>query len=500
MSAYWFPDGEKLLMSTRSVEDGTAIWVASILGGAPRKLRADCHVARISSDGKQIAFVTGKSQELWTMGANGEDARKILAIDSGYIFGLDWSPTGQRIAYAVEEPNGSGVNLMSVAMDGKAPMLAMKSTQLTDQSPGFEWAPDGRFFFTRSDSSTFSASALNLAYLRIDPNTGKASQEPAKMTHWDGVWPEIAGLTKDGKRLLVMKVHVWNDVFLGELRNNGTQFGKVNQFTTGDSNDAASWWSLDSKSLLFDSDRTGGRTQIYRQAIGQGSPVALFPGPEDQISAEVTPDGAWILYWTSPHSSGNSPTTTETLMRAPAEGGAAERILDGPYDSATGSHCGIQANSACVLSLMAKGQLVFYSLDPLKGQGKEIARTQVGDAGLWLGWAISADAKHIAVSGFNAAGKNIRIIDLQTDEQREIPAPGLPLGAVSWSSDGRAIYGVAQGNVFYLFRADLSGTFKILQESPLGQYFSSPLASPDGHFLAFSRQSGQENAFLVENF
>jgi Tol biopolymer transport system component len=187
-------------------------------------------------------------------------------------------------------------------------------------------------------------------------------------------------------------------------------------------------------------------------------------------------------------------------MRAPTGGGASERILDGPYDPATGSHCGIQANSACVLGLLAKDQLVFYSLDPQKGQGKELARTQAGTSGGWLAWALSPDAKRIAVGGLDSLGKNLRIVDLQSGEQREIPSPAKPLGAISWSSDGRAIYGVAQGNVFYLFRADLSGKFQILQESPMGQYFSNPLASPDGRFLAFTRQSGQLNAFLLENF
>ena len=117
----WFPDGEKLLVSARSDNEGTTVWVTSIIGGTPRKLRAHCGSAHLSKDGKQIAFATGKGMELWTMGSNGENARKIQTVEGGYIFALEWSPTGKRIAYAVEEPNGAGVTVKSVGVDGGDP-------------------------------------------------------------------------------------------------------------------------------------------------------------------------------------------------------------------------------------------------------------------------------------------------------------------------------------------------------------------------------------------
>jgi serine/threonine protein kinase len=500
VQASWFPDGERLLLSDRSDPESTTVSVTSILGGPPRKLRSDCSSAKISPDGRQIAFSTAKLTELWTMGASGESAKKLLLVDSGYIYGLEWSPNGQRIAYAVEEPNATGVTIKSVGIDGKDPVLVLESSLMNDQSDGFAWAPDGRFIFTQSDSSSASGTVFNVWYLMVDPNTGVSSQDPVKITHWDGVSPTIGGLTKDGKRLLVMKGHFWNDVFIAELRNNGTQLGKVSQLTSSDSSDRASWWSHDGRSLLFDSDRTGGRNQIYRQTLGQGNAEPLFPGPDDQYSAEVSPDGASILYWTSPHSPGKPVASTLTLMRAPVGGGTSERILDGPYDSATGSHCATQPNGACVLSLMGKGQLVFYSLDPLKGQGKELARTQVGDAGLWLSWALSPDAKLIAVGGFRPDEKIVRIIDLQTGRQRAIAIPAPILAGLSWSSDGRAVYSSAQESQHYLLRTDLSGKSQILQASPSWQFFSSPLASPDGRFLAYTHQAAQQNAFLFENF
>ena len=206
--------------------------------------------------------------------------------------------------------------------------------------------------------------------------------------------------------------------------------GKVSQLTSSDTNDSASWWSAMANGCCSLSDRTGGRSQIYRQAVGQNDPELLFPGPEDQSSAEVSSDGAWILYWKMPHFEGKSAPSSATLMRVPAGGGTSERVLDAPYDTSTNFDCSAKANSGCVLSLMANGQLIFYLLDPLQGQGQELARTQVGDAGLWLNWALSPDAKRIALGGFDALGQNLRIIDLETHGEREIPVPGAILAGI----------------------------------------------------------------------
>ena len=41
----WFPDGEKLLFTADSDAEGHMIWVTSVFGGAPRKLRGDGDVA-----------------------------------------------------------------------------------------------------------------------------------------------------------------------------------------------------------------------------------------------------------------------------------------------------------------------------------------------------------------------------------------------------------------------------------------------------------------------
>ncbi len=56
-----------------------------MLGGSPRKLRDDAEVSSVSPDGSLIAFATnyGKfgPREIWLMGANGEQPRKVFDTD-----------------------------------------------------------------------------------------------------------------------------------------------------------------------------------------------------------------------------------------------------------------------------------------------------------------------------------------------------------------------------------------------------------------------------------
>jgi eukaryotic-like serine/threonine-protein kinase len=71
--AVWFPDGEKVLFTAESDAEGYTIWVTSVFGGAPRKLRSHIWPGPVvSPQGSLIAFLSQHEHEIWVMGANGE--------------------------------------------------------------------------------------------------------------------------------------------------------------------------------------------------------------------------------------------------------------------------------------------------------------------------------------------------------------------------------------------------------------------------------------------
>jgi DNA-binding winged helix-turn-helix (wHTH) protein len=101
--AGWFPDGMRLLANLGE-DKGYSIWTLSILEGSPRKLREAAYANSVSPDGSLIAFTTGGTpsmpfHELWVMGPQGEQARKIANADQNRRF-LEavWAPDGRRIA------------------------------------------------------------------------------------------------------------------------------------------------------------------------------------------------------------------------------------------------------------------------------------------------------------------------------------------------------------------------------------------------------------------
>jgi serine/threonine protein kinase/WD40 repeat protein len=491
----WFPGGDKLLLQTSSEKERAALWVLSTFGGAPRKLQAQCGRARLSPDGSLIAFA--RSGAVWVMRANGDDPRKIMTLGSGYVFSLAWSPTGRRIAVAIEEQNATGASVKSVAPDGDKPVLAFRSPLMTDQG-NILWARDGRLIFARADKDTGSTS-FNLWYLAVDPDTGAPKGEASQITHWDRVWLSPGGVSQDGKQLLIDKTHVWDDIFIGKLSEHGTGLQQVTRFTSNDSGNRLGGWTRDG-GLLFVSDRGGGKSQVYRQQPGQRTPETLTASPDSAYGSELAPGGTWILYWAM-----NFAASSQSLMRVPVAGGPSERILDLPSAAVGDFHCPVAGNF-CVLSRFDKGQLIFYSLDALNGQGKELARTAVADAGMWLSWALTPDGRKLAVTGATVWGtsqtaNNVRVIDLQTGTQRDITAPSFILGGISWSRDATVLYGAAQtGHNFYLLSLDLSGKSRMLLTRPAGQTIYDPRVSPDGLSLAYSQQLMESNAYLLENF
>src|SRR5205823_13315606 len=100
----WFPDGTKLLVG--AFESGhTSGWTVSVLSGTARMLRDNAGVGSVSPKDSRILYTekidsSWMGRELWIMGASGEEAHKVFAVDANSGLGSEaWSPDGQRLAY-----------------------------------------------------------------------------------------------------------------------------------------------------------------------------------------------------------------------------------------------------------------------------------------------------------------------------------------------------------------------------------------------------------------
>jgi serine/threonine protein kinase/Tol biopolymer transport system component len=488
----WFPNGEKLLLQTDS-----DVWAISVFGGAPRKLRSRSWSARVSPDGSSIAFSSGS--EIWVTGADGENPKKILASEKEVYSALAWSPAGGRIAYLKSQGKSeTGGSVETVSLEGGPPSVVLSNAALVvGQGATLLWVHGGRVMLLMGDP--IEPNGTSASEINVDPWTGKPTGELSKSAILDGT-PISA--SADGTRLVVGKGHARDDVYVGELKENGARLEVPTRFTVSESIDYPSAWTHDSKGIFFDSDRTG-RRQIFRQRLDQENAEPLSQGSEAEEQAMMTPDGAWILCWSSVNPSGGSVATTHSMMRIPTSGGSAEKILDAAADdSATDFRCPSGTIGSCVLNGWEQGQLIFYSFDPVKGKGKELARTKLARPGDDLDWSVSPDGIRIAIETPQLLGGQVRVLDTRGGAERTVELPkGWVIWSMSWAASSDALFLGAQSKEGYsLARLDLNGNFRVLLDRGRNQWIGRVTAAPDGHCLAFAQQSFENNAWLLENF
>jgi Tol biopolymer transport system component/predicted Ser/Thr protein kinase len=496
----WYPDGEKLILTAESEAEGSVIWLTSIFGGAPRKLRTHSSAAVASPQGSSFAFISGHGREIWVTGANGESPKKILTSENEFYSGLAWSPTGQRLAYIKPAGNGNGGSIETVSLDGGPPSIVISDPRLVCLDPPvLLWLHDGRMIFALSETS--GNYGVNLWEILTDGRDGKPHRKAVKLTNWDGVHVGEPSVSRDATRLVVPKMHIRNDVYVGELKDQGTRLDSPRPLTESESADYPTAWTRNSRTILFYSSRTG-RDQIFSQALEQNTAEAVIQGPDDEQGAELSPDGAWILYWSPARANytGGSPGAKVRLMRFPVSGGTPEQVLETPVETTTDFHCPSRPAASCALSSWEKGQLIFYALDPVQSRGKELAKTKLGSASD-LSWSVSPDGSRIAFSSGDQLREQIRILDLRNGTERNVQLPHfLSIWSIRWAADGGSLFAAAQSTEYLIMKIDLNGKSRVLLNRGRNHWLSAPCPSPDGRRLAFGVRTWETNAWLLENF
>jgi len=497
--AQWFSDGERILLSADSEDktEGHVLYGYSILSSELQKIRTHVYRAKIAPDGSSLAF-TQRGKELWTMDASGEHAQKIFTVNprDGNIDLFQWSPTGKRLAYAISHTNGLGMTVASVARDGSDPRPAFDDPLMNYQHGEMLWTADARLIFVRPGSS-LSLIDDNLWAVRLDPNSGVRTGEPQQLTQMVGYGLALRTIINSGRSLVLFKGRQWANIFTAELKDGGTNLDTARRVTSNGGLEGTLAW-LEKNELLINSSRSG-RVQLYRQTVAEDQAQLLSPSAKDEDQAAVTPDGKWLLYVATQNDQKASGQPAQTILRAPLTGGIGQPLFDiASRDDNLDLHCPVQGDRPCLIGRVEKQELVFYQLDPQRGQGPEVARTDVGDPGQFLVWNLSHDGTQIAVSGTKILENRVRILNLSSHTQHDLSVPWT-LEGLCWSADGKMLYATAQGDEFVLAWVSLDGKSKVLAHKALPWYIS-PVASPDGRTLAYTEQFGESDLVLLEHF
>lgn len=497
-----------LISGPSGPNDRTGIWLYSIAGRTFRLLRDDAHNAVPSPNGSSIAFISA-IDELWVMGANGEDAKRIVQSVRGYsVERIQWSPDGQRLATLRSHRGYDEALIESRDLLGGPATIILSDPRLRN----FCWAPDGRIVFARLETP-MEASA-NIWEIQTNPSTMQPSGEPQRLTNWAGFILQDLSPTADGKHIAFVRKADQSDVYVGDLEAGGFRLNFTRRLTLDDRMDWPGGWLRDANTVLFFSNRSG-NFDIFKQSVNDRTPREIIASPDEKRAPQLSPDGSWILYLSWPNTNGSLPSARGRLMRIPASGGIPESVFEVKgypgsaqvprerwLPSARGYpdfRCpSLSALSCpCVLSEANQDQVVFSAFDPIQGRKGELARLDVDPSDSF--WDLSPDGSRIAFGKFEVNGSHIRILDLATGDTRMLELrDGDHLTSVGWSADGKSLFATNWSSVAgSILHVALNGETHLLNRAA-GMTLERPVPSPDGRYLIYGDVITTSNAWMIE--
>jgi serine/threonine protein kinase/DNA-binding winged helix-turn-helix (wHTH) protein len=494
----WLPDSTRFLASPDVTGRPHSIWAFSVMGGAPRKLRDDAYVLAVSPDGINVAFTTNTGRvgdrEIWLMGPNGEQARKLRETDQDSDFeDLKWSPDGRRLAYIKRHqmPGHIESAVESLSLKGGAP-TTIYSAELQD----FHWLRDGRMVLSIFEPSAIQVSC-NLWELRVDTETGKPRGQLKQLTNWAGFCMDNFSASADGKRLAFHRWSMEASVWIASLEAGDTRITAPRRFTQNEGRNFPAAWTPDSQTVLFWSDRNR-RWQLFKQSLDSDTAESIFTGSEDAIQPQVSPDGAWVLYLVPPK---GQATKLSQLMRIPLTGGSPQLVLTAAiYDRL---RCAKSPASFCSFAERTPEgrQIVITAVDPLQGRGRELTRFET-DSNAEYTWDLSPDGDRVAV--LKRSEGRIRILSLKGAAQQDVTVKDWNnFQSLDWTADGKGLFlsSSMQGGTG-LLHVDLRGIANLLwQQGVAATQTTGGVPSPDGRHLAMlGYQMQSSNVWMIEDF
>jgi hypothetical protein len=180
-------------------------------------------------------------------------------------------------------------------------------------------------------------------------------------------------------------------------------------------------------------------------------------------------------------------------MRMPVAGGLPEQVLELPAAATFEYRCPLKAG-ACVLSQKQGRELLFYALDPVRGKGGLLGKTdRWSPRMLSWSWDVSPDGSSVA-----AMGSRNQILILADGAWHEIPVEARwQPEYIAWTADGQGFF--VTSTTLDLLHIATTGKVNVVMHNDHAQWLAGPVPSPDGKFLGFQAQTYDFNAWMIEN-
>jgi Tol biopolymer transport system component len=506
----WFADSSRLLASG-TIDRRAGVWVMPLKGGAPSLIGPESRDGVPSPDGTRIALTSADGATIEVIGVNGGKLGQIR--DGGgtsWFSALLWSPDGKRISYEDQEyappkdqESASGNLSRHYAYAYEATdvntgrvVTSLKGVPVTTAC-GLE---DGRILFIRSMFSK-PVDLRELWEMRTDPKTGQVLGPPRRVSSEpQPLETSSISAAYDGSKIAVVGLSQQQtpNIYIADLPP-GREVSKllnVRRLTFTRANDYPHAWTPDNRAVIFESNRNGPWWGLFRQKIEQQEPEPLVLSKTDNLLAQASPDRKWVLYRED-----REQRAKRRLMRVPMNGGTPEPLPG--TENVEDFRCGQQAGSRCVLRFTENDQFVFYELDPLRGRGRELARTVWGPTAV-EDWDVSPDSRFAAIPNHDPQTAIIRIVSLDRSRadaaERLVTLHGMKnLNGLFWAAYRQGWYVVEKtplGLVMFFVDADGAHSWELLRSTTA--LWAVP--SPDGRKIAFPQDTPWSNVYLLKGF
>jgi serine/threonine protein kinase len=508
----WFPDSRQFVATSHPPIEETnwapltssisTIWVIPVTGGPPGKLRDAAIAWSVSRDGSMIAFGADSGRfgerELWVMGPNGEQARRILQVDEGRgVCCLSFFQDGRRVSYVTSHKSGDA--FVTQDLNG-GPVATVMDESATMAGYNGVWLPDGRLIY----SDCVLAGLCTYWIERFDTRSGRLTEKARRVTDVMGASAYGASATPDGRLVAFIRSTESGTSYVADLEADATHIGRVAHFTLDESHEAITGWTADSRTAIIVSNHSD-YSAVYRQNLGTDVTEPIIARNEKGLTsgAVVSPDAKWLLLFVYPLPFGATPPSPQ-VWRVPISGGTLQQLFS--LAPGSGFYCARAPVNLCVTAepTANRKEIVVSAFDPATGvRGGELLRfdryPSRDEDPAPLAFALSPDGQWVSTS-VGPAGP-LRILSLHGDPPRVLHVKGLNVQQpAAWTPDGRGlIVTTYRDDAAVLLHVDMQGNAQELFKcESAGICFGIP--SPDGKHLGIYQSRRNANIWMLESF
>ncbi|UCD23841.1 MAG: PD40 domain-containing protein, partial [Gemmatimonadota bacterium] len=272
---------------------GRTLLLPRLGGGTPRELNSEI-ITAWAPGGSSIVSWWPQARELVLTDVTSGDTTGTIALEMPHVwvYGVDWSPDGDRLAVSTED-EGTSI-LWTIALDDGEPTVVLEDS-VTVMSP--RWSPGGEVVYYLRGSEQQS---MELRRVRVSPD-GTADGDPERVLSALPVgsrhqsMPALS-LSQDGSRLFYLRRTGYSNIWLAEVGGSaGNRTIQQRQLTTGTAQRSNPRFSPDGTEVVY-VEAAASQSNVFVIPVEGGAPRQVTFQDNEVWSPAWSPDGSRIAY------------------------------------------------------------------------------------------------------------------------------------------------------------------------------------------------------------